>query len=110
MRFDFILIQTAQRAVGLPQIGKREWTLWVEGDRLPNEFHGAKVVPCLVGNDTEKMQCVGVVWLHGENLAVERLSFRQPPSLMVLEREIECLLDRHHRSTACAHQCRHMVR
>jgi hypothetical protein len=44
------------------------------------------------------MKDLGMARLDYQNLPVERFSFRQPSGLVVLEREIESLLDRHHAS------------
>ena len=49
----------------------------------------------LVSDDAEEVQRVGMIGLHRKDLAVERLGFRQPPGLVVLECDLKRLWNRH---------------
>ena len=65
----------------------------------------------LVGDDAEEVQRVGMVGLHGEDLAVKGLGVRQPPGLVVPESKFKGLLTCHGRGEGCsAHQRCHMAR
>ena len=82
----------------------------IEGDRLANQLASQLRAADLEMGDTQEMECCGVVGLHRENLPVKRFGFRQPPGLVVLERESEGLLDCHHAPVFSSHHCRHIVR
>jgi hypothetical protein len=67
----------------------------IQSDGFANQIYSEVVAADLVGDDAEQMQRLGVFWLRRQDLAVERFGLRQPPSLVVLEREFEGLRDRH---------------
>jgi hypothetical protein len=48
----------------------------------------------LMGNDTEEMQRIEMLWPNREDLLIKRLGFRQPPGMVVLEGQFESLLNR----------------
>ena len=80
-------------------------------ERLANPFRGKIVTPCFVSEQADVVQRFRVVWLRGEDLPVERFGFDESAGLVVLERQGECLVDRHWVGMDCfSHQCRHIVR
>src|SRR5258708_5585540 len=52
------------------------------------------MAPGLVGQHPEKMPGIRMIGLCGQHLLVEPFRLRQPPGLVMLEREFESLLDR----------------
>jgi hypothetical protein len=51
--------------------------------------------PNLIRKDTEQMERIRMAWLHREDLPIERLRFRKPARLVMLNRQPESLWDRH---------------
>jgi hypothetical protein len=62
---------------------------------LANPLHCEVIAAGLVIDNAEEVERVGVVRLHRKNLAVERLRFRQTPSLMMVDRDLKRLRNRH---------------
>jgi len=48
-------------------------------------LHGKLVLAQLVGEDSEQVQGIGMIWLEGENLPVDLLGRLESPGLMVLK-------------------------
>ena len=67
----------------------------MESNRPPNILHREVVAANLMCDDPEHVERVGMNWLHGEDLPIERLSFGQSPRLVMMERKFKCLLDGH---------------
>jgi len=91
--------EPACRAKDFAEIGMGHRIIRIERDGLANPFHCQVMAPGLVGDETEKVQRSGMVWLHLQDLAVERLGIRQPPCPVVLGRDLERLWYRHREVT-----------
>jgi hypothetical protein len=80
---------------GFPQVEVSCGIIRVQNDGLTNPFHREVIVAELVSDETEEVKRAGMLWLKREDLAVDRLGIRQPPSLVVFHRESHGLGDRH---------------
>ena len=76
----------AQVAAGLGIIG-------FDRDRLSDQLDCNVVPPCLMRDDPQKMQCLGMIRLRGQNPPIELLRLREAPGLMVLEGSLKGLFD-----------------
>jgi len=74
-------------------MGERKVRL--EIDRLANQFGRKILATDLMGDNSKKMPRVGVVGVHGEDLAAERLGLPKSPGLMVLKCLFEGFLSGH---------------
>ena len=81
-------------------------------DGLPDPLD-RKIMPArLRSDDSQQVQRMRVPGLHGEDLPVKQLCFRQSASLVVLDGGIKCLGDGHggESEVSFAHQDRHVWR
>jgi hypothetical protein len=65
-----------------------------KGDGPANQIHRNVAASCLPGDDAEVMKRARVVWLLGEDLAIELLGLVQPPGLVMLQGNCHRLLNR----------------
>ena len=72
-----------------------DWIIRIEGESLANPLDGKVMTACLVSDETEEVQGVGMIGLDGEDLAVEGLGFGQTASLVMPDCQIEGLRNRH---------------
>ena len=88
-------VRLAEGAAGFAEVGVSHGVLRLDGDGFLNPLHRDFVAAELVRDDAEEVQGVGVVWLHREDLAVERLGIGQATGLVMLNRDLKCLGNRH---------------
>ena len=69
--------------------------VWVKDKSPANPLRGKIVAADLVRDGAGETQCLGMIWLHGDDPAVERLGFGQASGLMMLESQSESLCNRH---------------
>jgi len=118
MRIDFkrltkaghCFIKPAHRAVDLAQIAMRGRIVRIQRDGLPNPLFREIVPAGLFGDDPKVVPCFMVVGFDTENLPVKCFGIREPPGLMVLQRQRQCLLSSHDGEELSRHQRRHIVR
>jgi len=67
----------------------------VESDGPKNPLHREIIPSALLGDDAKMVQSFSVIWLQGQDLAIERLGIRQSSGLMVLEGKGEGLWNGH---------------
>jgi hypothetical protein len=77
----------------------------LQPDRPSNVLDGNLMLADLAGEHSKHMQCIGMIWLDGENLPVDLLGGLQPTGLMVLDRNRQCLGNRCHNLTASGTPC-----
>jgi hypothetical protein len=65
-----------------------------QGDGSANQIHGHRIPASLMCYDSQKVQSIGMARFHCQNLPVNGLGFRKPPSLVMLERQGKGLGDR----------------
>lgn len=66
-----------------------------ERDGALNEIHRVLLAAGLQGDDTQQVQCVGMVWILRQNSAIKGLRLPQPPGLVVLNPDLKRLWNRH---------------
>jgi len=88
-------VEPAGRAVYFAEIGMSGGIVRVEDEGLANPIHRELVPADLVGDETQKVQSAGMIWLRPQDLAVKRLGFGQPPGLMALKSRLKRLWNRH---------------
>jgi hypothetical protein len=86
-RFD----EEMYRAACFAEVVMSEGIIRVRHEGLANQIHSVVVAAHLMSHDSEKVQRIGMVWLHCEDLAAERFRVRKPPHLLVLERKFKGL-------------------
>ena len=84
-------------AVKFSQIAMHRGIVGVRRERLPHPLHRQVGATDLMGQNSERMQRIGVAWLHREDLSVKSLGFGQATGPVMLRRLIEGLLDGEHR-------------
>jgi hypothetical protein len=89
------VVHLACCAAGFAEIGMSEWIPRIEDDRRSNQLHREVVPAGLLSDDAKQVKRVRVVGLRCEDLTVERFGIRQPPGLMVLNRDLKRLWNRH---------------
>jgi len=82
-------------AAGFAEITMGGGIVWVERDGLANPLDREIVAAGLVSDAAQEVERAGMVWLHGEDLTVERLGVGQSSGAVALEGEIEGLWDGH---------------
>ena len=87
-------VQPAYFSVGFAKVGMGGGIARGESRRFLNPIHGQVMATDLLGYDAEVVQRLRVSGLRREDFAVNRLCFRQPSGLMVLEGQCEGLWNR----------------
>ena len=68
-------------------VGRTQSAVSLQMRRL-EELLGAGEIALLLADQSEQVKCIGVLWLRGENLLVERGGFAQLPGAVMLQREL----------------------
>ncbi len=90
------LVEIAQGLIGRAQVLVVGGRVGIEGERLLDELNRAAVVAALIGDDAEQVIGVRMLGPRGQDAAVERHRFLEPPGLVVFERARQRLADGRH--------------
>jgi hypothetical protein len=89
------LVEPACRAAGFAEIAMSGGIIRVEDDGLANPLHREVMAADLVSDETQEVQCVGMVRLHRKDLAVDPFGFGQSSCAMMLKSQIQGLWNCH---------------
>ena len=90
---------------GLPSIAKGFGPVGPQGEGPPDQIHRHIRPPTLEVEGTQEFKSLGLTRLPIQNLAIDPLGLRQPPGLVVPDRCLHCLPDRHRLSSALVKHC-----
>ena len=109
---DDRLVELAARMQRQAEVEMKCRNVGIHAHGLPDEIHRHVFLPDLMRDDSEQVQRIGMPRLHREDLPVDRLRLRQPPGLVMLERDLKSFGDRHDagREHCRAHHARHICR
>ncbi len=85
-----------QGAMRFPQVVMEEGHAALQGDRPLNVLDGKVVLARLESDQPQKMNGVGMIRLHLQDLPIDLLGRLQPAALMVPDRNRQCLGNRCH--------------
>ena len=92
-------VHLAQHAVDQGQIGMVGSGGRIEGDGTPDPFGRPNRIALLIGDHAEQVQCVGVVWLSGQDATIRLGRLVQEAALVLLDGQ--CQLVRHGKTPWC---------
>ena len=76
-----------QTSTGLAQVIVIVGRLRPQGDGPADVLHGQRMLSALLGNDSQQVQRIGVVRVGLEDAVVDLFRHREPPGLMVGNRD-----------------------
>jgi hypothetical protein len=80
------LLVTTQIEQSRTKIVEKAWFARADADRPTDQFNGDVVAAHLVRQDPEQVQGIGIGWVDGQDLPVDRLGGVQTTGLMVCKR------------------------
>jgi len=88
-------VQPACCSIDFAEVGISGGIIRVRRDGLANPVYRELMAAHLLGDDAPQAERLGIVWLHREDLAVNPFGLCQTSGLMMLNRDLERLWDRH---------------
>ena len=86
-------IQLPRSAVNLAEVGVIQGVCGIDRDGPADQLDRGIRMAHLVGQDTEKVECLGMIGGAGQDLAIERLGLGQAAGLMMPQGDVQRLVD-----------------
>jgi hypothetical protein len=90
------LLVTAKRAKGRSDIAMKVRDLVIQCDGFADQVDRYVIAARLMGDDSQEVQSIGVVWISPEDLPVKALGFGKPAGFVEDQRVVDGLVDIEH--------------